>query len=267
MKFTTLPALALLLGLLPASAGPPETARERGKRVVYQALEAIGGKAFLAMQDRVETGRLYTFYQERLQGLSVATIYTRYLAPVPGKVSVRERQNYGKDQYAGVLFNEEGAWEITFRGARPLEQTRIDAYQDSTLRNVFYILRQRLDEPGMDFYSPGADRYENQPVDVVDITDTDNRTVTVNFNQLTHLPVRQVFRRRNPQFKDFDTEETFFAKYRDLGGGVKWPENIRRQRNGERIYEMYSEKVEINKNLKDDLFTLPAKITILPPAK
>jgi hypothetical protein len=258
----------IAIGLLAACSAPAaETAQQRGKRVVYEALDALGGKAFRSMEDRVEVGRAYSFFHEKLQGLSIAHIYTRYLTPEPGKVSLRERQNFSKDESYGVLFNELGGWEITFQGARPLPQTRIDLYRDSMLRNVFYILRQRLDEPGMDFYSQGADRFENQPVEIVDITGADGQTVTVYFSQLNKLPVRQVFKRRNPEYKDFDTEESFFAKYRDVGGGVRWPENIRRVRNGEKIYEIYSESVQINKNLKDDLFTLSAKLKILPPAK
>jgi len=51
---------------------------------------------------------------------------------------------------------------------------------------------------------------------VVDITDSDGKTVTVYFSQSTKLPERQVYRRRNPEFKDFDTEETVFAKYHDV---------------------------------------------------
>ena len=57
-------------------------------------------------------------------------------------------------------------------------------------------------------------------MEIVEITDADNRTVTVYFSQLTKLPVRQQFKRRNPQYKDLDTEVTVFAKYRDVGGGV-----------------------------------------------
>jgi hypothetical protein len=180
---------------------------------------------------------------------------------------VRERQNFGKDEFSGVLFNQDGAWEITYRGARLLEPKRIENWRDGTLRNIFYILRQRLNEPGMDFYSRGSDLYENLPVEIVDITDADGLTVSVYFSSSTKLPVRQVLKRRNPEFKDFDTEETLFAKYRDVGGGVMWPFSIRRSRNGEKLYEIYSESVQINKNLKDDIFTLPAKLKILPPAK
>ena len=43
--------------------------------------------------------------------------------------------------------------------------------------------------------------------------------------------------------------------------------NIRRERNGEKIFEIYSESVQLNKNLKDDLFTLPAKVKMLPKEK
>jgi hypothetical protein len=244
-----------------------ETAQERGKRVVYEALDALGGNAYLAMEDRVESGRAYSFYREQLEGLSIAKIYTRYLAPVPGKISVRERQNFGKGESYGTLLNEAGAWEITFRGARPLDQKRIDTWRDGTLRNVFYILRQRLNEPGMEFFSRGGDLWENRPVEIVDITDAEGLTTTVYFSALDKLPVRQELKRRNEQYKDFDKEETVFAKYRDVGGGVKWPLSIRRFRNGEKLFEIYSDSVQINRNLKDDLFTLPGNVTMLKPEK
>jgi hypothetical protein len=261
--------LGIKVALVLACAGlcAAETAQERGKRVVLDALQAVGGKAYLAMEDRVESGRAYQFYREQLQGLAVAKVYTRYVTPVPGKVSVRERESFFKDESDWLLFNEEGGWEVTFHGARQLDPKRIENYRDSTLRNIFYILRQRLDEPQMDFYWRGADRVDNLPVELVDITDADGRSVTVYFSRLDKLPVRQVFRRRNPEYKDFDTEETFFGGYRDAGGGVKWPTNIRRNRNGEKIFEMLTESVQINRILKDDLFTLPAKLKILPPAK
>ena len=46
---------------LATNALAAETAHERGKRVVNEALQAVGGKAFLAMEDRVESGRAARF--------------------------------------------------------------------------------------------------------------------------------------------------------------------------------------------------------------
>jgi len=265
-----LPILALCAH---AAASAAETRQERGKRVVDEALRALGGDAYLHMQDRVETGRAYSFYRQQITGLSVARIYTRYLPPVPGKIALRERESFGRNRArAGyeednaLLFTEEGAWEISFRGARPLEDERVARYQDSTLRNVLYILRQRLGEPEMTLYAQDADFWEHRPVEVVDITDSENQTVTVYFDQLTKLPVRQLFRRRNPVYHDFDTEETVFANYRVVGG-VNWPTSLVRKRNGDKIFEMYSDEVEMNKDLKDSLFTLPPSLKLLPKAK
>jgi len=263
-RTATITCLLLACAALTTAA---ETAQERGRRVVHEALQALGGKQYLAMEDRVESGRAYSFYREQLEGLTIAKIYTRYLTPDPGKISLRERENFGKDESYGVLFNETGAWEITYRGARPLDKKRVDAFRDGTLRNVFYIIRERMNEPGMDFFSRGGDLYENRPVEIVDITDSEGLTTTVYFSSLDKLPVRQIFKRRNEEFKDFDTEETIFAKYRDVGGGVKWPFSIRRFRNREKLFELYSDSVQINRNLKDDLFTLPANLKILPPAR
>ena len=50
-------------------------------------------------------------------------------------------------------------------------------WRESLLHNVLYILRMRLGEPGLVFDSLGADVFENQPVDIVNIVDADNRQV------------------------------------------------------------------------------------------
>lgn len=242
---------------------------DRAKRVIDDALAAVGGKQYLAMQDRVERGRAYSFYREKLSGLSQATIYTRYLIrpepPTTAFFGLRERQTFGKNQDAGaVLLTETAGYDITFRGARPLPKDQWERFIDGTKRNVFYILRQRLGEPGLTFFFRGSDIFQNQPVDMVDISDVDNVTVTVYFHQSSKLPVYQSFRRRNPATGDRDEEVTIFSRYRDVGNGVQWPHSIHRERNGEKIFELFSESVEINQDLKDSLFTLPAGMKMLP---
>jgi len=265
------PALlaAALLGCVANHAwAQPESRQDRGRRVVYEAVKAVGGDAFLALQDRTETGRIYSFDNGRpAGGGTIATVYTQYLTPAPGKFSVRIRQIFGKNQdEGGFLFTPDGAWSLSFRGASPLDNAEFTTYRDTTLRGIFYILRQRLDEPGISFYSQGGDIFEHVPVEIVDITDAAGATVTVYFDRNTLLPVRQTFRRRNTQFDDFDVEATSFAKYRDIKG-VKLPLETRRDRNGQKIFEMFVESEEINKDLRDELFTLPANLKILPKGK
>ena len=56
---------------------------------------------------------------------------------------------------------------------------------------------------------------------------------------------------------------TRYTKFRDVGGGVMWPFTIQRERNGEKIFEIFSESVSINQGLTDNLFTLPSGMKVL----
>lgn len=247
------------------AAQAAESATEKGRKIVEEALAALGGDAFLNVEDRIEEGRMYSFYQERLTGLSRARIYTRYLASTSEKgLAVREKQAFGKDEDQAVLFDENGnGWEVTFRGARPLSAEQLQRYVDSTPRNILYLLRHRLKEPGMIVEFAGTEVLINEPVNVVDFTDSENRVVKVYFHYSTKLPIRQLFYRRDPKTRDRFEEVTIFSKYRDVGGGVKWPYAIRRERDGEKIFEIFSEKVSINQNLNDNVFLLPSDIKML----
>jgi hypothetical protein len=267
-QIVRLAAIAALLASLHAA----ETPAERGKRLVNEALQALGGDAFLHMTSRVVAGRAYSFYRSEVTSLSQLRIYTRYIpAPEPGKLALRERQSFlassGKtEESSAVLFTENGAWNLTFRGNEPLEAERYRNYIDSTENSIFYILRCRLNEPGLDFFWQSTDVFNNRPVEIVDITDAAGLTVTVSFDQDSKLPLKTVYRHRNEQFKDFDTEVAQFANYQDAGHGVKWPGLVERDRNGDKISAIYADSVEVNRVLSEDLFTLPAA-TIAPKKK
>lgn len=262
---------ALIVAGVAGLGARAETTQEKGKRVVDEALSALGGQAFLNMRNRVESGLIYGFYREQLTATSADTLYTTYLkrpaSPDPDFLGMRVRDARGKKQDDVILFTGGTGYEITFRGARPLADALIGQFRIATLRNIFYILRQRLGEPGLLFDSRGADFFENRPVEIVDITDANNDTVTVYFDKMTKLPTRQNYYRRDPINRDRIEEVSIFNKYRDVGGGVMWPFNIRRERNGEKIFEMFSETVEINQDLKDSMFVLPPNLKILKKAK
>jgi hypothetical protein len=254
--------------LLAAAAGWAQTAQETGKRIVMDSLAALGGDRFLAVTDRVESGQAYSFYRDEVSGLSEAVIYTRYLAeatPNAGPLRLRERQSFteNKKELSAVLFTGDQGYQINYAGARPLSEDVVERYRTTTWRNVFYILRMRLNEPGLVFESRGMDVWMNQPVDVVDIVDASNDVVTVYFHQSTRMPVRQSFYRRNPKTRERIEEVTEYGKFRDVGGGVMWPYTVMRTRDGEKIYQMYADSVTVEKKLSDSLFVLPAGIKIL----
>ena len=242
----------------------------RGKKIIDDALAALGGNNFLSMADRTENGRAYSYYHDQISGLSIAKVYTKYEAVPSSKSGAElgqiEKEVYGKTEDTSVLFLRDKGWEISWRGSKEMEQAQFDRYREWTLRNVLYIFRMRLREPGMIFEFQASDVIDNLPVDIVDITDSENRVIHVHFHQSTKLPVRQVYKRKNEETKEQDDEVTMFTRYLDAGG-VQWPHQIRRERNGYKSYEIFSESVKINGGLTKDFFTVEGTTPGKPGAK
>ena len=255
---------AFALSLVSSAAFAGETAKERGKRLIGKVIEGLGGDAFRNMRTRTEIGRASSFYRDQLTGYSAARLYTKYLEPDShAQILELQRQVFGKKQEDGaVLFTTNEGYDVTYRGAKPLADDEVQRFHDSTMHDVFYILRERLSEPGIEFEGAGADIVENQPVETIDIFDAENRSVRVWVNSDTFLPVKQRYYRWDPTIKERREEVTRYAKYRSAGG-VMWPHSISRERDTEKTFEMNSDRVTVNDPLPESLFELPSGIKIL----
>jgi hypothetical protein len=258
---------AWLVLAVPLSA---QSSQEAGKRLIQECLAAVGGEAFLNMRDRVVTGRAYQFYQERLRGLAYVTYSIRYdpkpATPDPGWLGVRERREYGKNRDYGALFFEGKGYEITFRGAQPYPESYMLAYRQRLRRDIFYILKYRLDEPGMIFESLGTEIVDLQPTDAVRITDADNESVTVYLLKSSHLPLRQDYVRRDPKTREAFRERAHYSKYRTFSG-VQLPMNLLQERDGEKIFELFADGMQINPGLSDAVFAIGRGVKVLPAEK
>jgi hypothetical protein len=252
------------LSLAASTALAGETAKDRGKRLIGQVIEGLGGDAFRNMRTRTEIGRASSFYRDQLTGYSAARIYTKYLEPDSGaKILELQRQVFGKKLEDGAtLFTASEGYDVTYRGAKPLPDDQVERFREATLHDIFYILRQRLSEPGIEFEGAGADIVENQPVEAIDIYDAENRNVRVWVNSGTFLPVKQRYYRFDPVINERREEVTRYSKYRNAGG-VMWPHTFARERDTEKTNEMNSESVTINDALPESLFELPNGIKIL----
>ncbi len=249
--------------VVPACAGA-QTRAEKGKQALQDTINALGGGNFLTMQNRVESGREIALYHDKLSGLSQSTIYTEYLrAPSPGKLGMHERQLFGGKKDSSVLYLEGRGWNINYSGAHPIPAEEMERYYLSMRHNVFYMLRQRLHEPGFTVELSGHEVAENQSTDVLDFYDNDNENVTVWVNSYTHLPVRQRWYRREKDTGYRHEEITLYTRYRQFKSGISWPMDVTRERDGERTAEIHDEDVKFNVELKEDVFVLPPGVKIL----
>lgn len=255
--------MKILVVILMAAASAFAQAADKGKQIVLDAVQGMGGEKFLSMRNRVEAGRAFSFYREQVTGLSRATIYTEYLDQVPEKgLGVREREAFGKKQDYSVLFLEDQGYQITYRGARPVADETWKKYQKTTGSNIFYLMRMRLKDPKLVYDFVRSDVVLNTQVNIVDIADGSNNPIRVYFDMNTKLPIRQESSAYDPVGRGQTKEVTDYSKYRD-SGGIQWPWVIHRERNGETIYEMFANSVDMNTDLPPKTFDLPPGIKIL----
>ena len=254
-----------VLGSAPAFVRA-QTIQDKGRKLIGEAQQALGGAKFLGMRDRVEEGRAYSYYRERLSGLDVGRFETMYDDAAVG-VKQRDKQVFGKKQDFYVIFAGGGkGWDVSYKGATVIPEELINNWEEGVLRNAMYILRCRVEEKGMIFERRGQEVFDNQAVEIIDVTDSDNREMAIYLNASTKLPVRGYFKRQNLKDKGWDEQDTRYAKYRQTQG-VMWPWAITRSRNGERNLELYSESVQINTGLTATNFELGAATKLIPTKK
>lgn len=245
-----------------------QTRQEKGRELVMQALETLGGDKFLDIRTQNTVGRAYSFYNAQVGGLARITIYDRLEPMQPNMpdtwlpVSRREIYTEKGDYYS--LFQNGKGWEVTFQGARPLPQDVMERYRLGVRRDFLYFLRYRRDENGLYFYHPGMEIVDNTPTNAVEITDYDGETITVYLRQSDGLPHQSLYVRRDPKTRVPYEEKTIWSKYRKVANGALLPWNVRRERDGEKIFEQFASTVDVNVQQPDDAYQLPTNIEILP---
>lgn len=258
---------SVFLGILAASLLPAQTdaSSKKAKQVIDQAVRALGGDEFLNMRTRHVTARIYGFFRDQMSGYDVANFYLQYLDDKDLKgVRQREREVLGKKQDYSYLYLPDKAFDITFRGARQVEEEAWQRYERTTTNDILYWLRFRYNEPGMQYDYIGNQVLITNHVDVVDITDANDKTIRVYFDYNTKLPVKQSFSWLDPETKEHNDEVTDYDKWRDAGHGVMWPFTIERARNGYKVGQVFASKVEVNAELPPDIFEFPKGTQILP---
>lgn len=257
-------SLVLLIAALAPVLPAQSDSSAKAKQLVNQSIAALGGDRFLNMKNRVARGRIYAFFHDRLSGLDVTTIYTDYLSDPTGKgIRLREREVLGKKQDYSYLFLPDQGWDLTFRGARPIPDESWQGYVRNTENDILYILKIRHDEPGMIYDYIGSDVYLSTHVEVVDITDSQSRSVRVYFDHNTLFPIHETFTWLDPDTRVHNDESFDYDKFRDAGDGIMWPYVIQRERNGYKTYQMFATKVEVNQPVPPKTFELPANAKVL----
>jgi len=243
--------VALLVGvLLFSGAAVTQTpANDRARKIVDQAVQALGGQTWLSIRDYRAEGTAYSFNRfEEMKGRAPIVNYERY----PDKF----RQEVGKHHDDINIVNGDHGWNSDYKGVAELPATEVERIRFGRSLNVETILRFRLKEPGITLTYMGSDFIDGRLVEKVEFADAENNVATISFDEQTHLPVRRQWERKLPNREREDNVETLGNYVALRNATVQFPHYIRRERNGIKIFEAFWSDIEIGK-APESLFERP----------
>ena len=86
-------------------------------------------------------------------------------------------------------------WELTYKGARPIEQKDLDDYLRRRHYSLDAVLRTWVNDPGVVLLVEGNAIAAQRPALKVTVVNTQNESVSLFFDVDTHLPVKKSFDR------------------------------------------------------------------------
>jgi hypothetical protein len=219
----------------------------RAKAILDQGIQALGGAAYLNWQDVAQEGRSYSFHHGEPN--SLGTLFWRFK-----KFPDKERIELTKKRDVIEIFNGDKGYELTYKGVRNMDQKdELDPYLRRRHFSLDVVLRQWLNQPGVALFYEGQNVAAQKETDQVTVMNEKNEAVTLNFDSITHLPVRKSFSWRDPTDKQRNVEEEIFDNYRRVGD-VMMPFDVTRLFNGEMSAQSFLTSASYNQGVSDALF-------------
>jgi len=238
----------------PASSNPATSTEDenvrKAKALLDQAIQALGGPAYLEIQDTSQEGRSYSFYHGRPN--STGLLFWRFT-----KFPDKERVELTKKRDVVYVYNGNQGFEITFKGTATEDPKTMSEYIRRRHYSLDWVLRRWLKEPGIALFFDGSAVADQKQAEQVTILNASNEAVTLYLDAVTHLPIKKSFTWRDPVDKEKNVEEEVFDSYR-MVQGVMTPHSITRFYNGDMALQRFLSTVSYNQGLSDSMFSATA---------
>jgi len=222
-----------------------ENAR-KAKAVLEQAIQALGGQAYLSIRDKEFQGRGYSFYNGR--PTSTGVVFWNFFE-FPDK----ERVELTKERDITELYVGDKGFEITFKGAKPIEEKDLGPYLRRRRFSLDTMLRTWMNDPKVAFFYEGNAVAAEKPAVQVTLINGANEAVTLYFDADTHLPLKKTFTWRDPVDKQKNLEEEIYDNYRPVQG-IMTPYSWTRYFNGDMAGQRFLSAAGYNQGLDAAMF-------------
>jgi hypothetical protein len=225
----------------------PEQSTAKANQLLQQAIEALGGNAYLNTKDITCTGKLSGF--DHSGSLTGYETFIDYQQP-----PFKERQENLPKRNIISIFNGDKGWDLDRGGVSEAPRTDLAQNKEDVKRDIFNILKNRIHEKDMVLRYGGPDIIDGWQADWVEMVDSENRTIRIAIQRSSHLPVRKTVESRDPRTRTTFTEVEYYSNYHPMEG-IQTPFQITREKNQIKVFQAFFEKCDYNTGLSDELFT------------
>jgi hypothetical protein len=222
--------------------------QNKARALLDQAIEALGGDAYLKIQDVSQEGRTYSFHLGN--PTSAGLLFWRFY-----RYPDKDRIELTKQRDVTEVFNGQRGSEITFKGMRPMDSKELADYLRRREYALDVVLRKWLNEPGIALFYEGPTVADQKSAEQVTIMNTRDQAVTLYMDSVSHLPIKKSFSWRDPNDKQRNVEDEIYANYRPAGG-IMTPFVVTRYYNGDMSNQRFITSASYNKGLNDSMFNV-----------
>ncbi len=226
---------------------------EKIQKLFQDAIQAMGGEAFLKVTDMVSEGNYFAFNREgEHSGLIKYADYTRL--PDKSRFELGNRKKE-KDITVFDLGKNEG-WILEgqkeTRAATPDEMKDFKRDVKHAMDNIF---RFRYKDTANQLFYLGPGDGADIRMEIVKILDPENDEVTIYFDRISKLPAKLEYRGIDRRGVPTRTVQEF-SQWHDVQG-VNTPFRIDTYLNGRQQSQSFIIKIAYNNNIPDSMFTKP----------
>jgi hypothetical protein len=255
-----------------ASAGQtqellPEESAAKGRQVLKQVIAALGGQNYLSVHDSQCDGREAEFGTAgTLMGFTL--FRDSWIWPDKNRV---EYFTKGEHTILGFLmggdglmithggatitvYNGQEGWSLDKSGVSNQPDDLIQNFNEQVKSDMDHVLRNRINEPGMDVEYGGPDLIDLKEAEWIEFTDRDHRDMRLGIDKYTHLPLRWIVSKRDPETRVTTEAITAYTQYM-LQDSVKTPLSIELSRNDRKVSQTFFSACKYNSDLSPSMFT------------
>jgi len=246
-----IPAVILLLAISAVAqrTSPAPNENENAKKartILNELIQALGGQAYLSVQDMQQEGRSYAFYNGKPN--SLGTLFWR-----SWKFPDKDRTELTKQRDVVYIFNGDKGYEVSYKGTAAAEPENLRDYIRRRNHSLETVLRIWLPDPKTALFYDGTAIAEQKHCDSVTLMSAQNDSVTLFIDSHTHLPVKKTFEWRDPSDKLKNEEGEIYDNFR-LVQGVLTPHTLLRTHNGDTTNQRFLTSVKYNVGIPDSQF-------------